>query len=62
MFKKFYPYEYANSVFDVDYKELYNKGYKGIIFDIDNINERYGYEKNFYIKEERAKELGIPIY
>ena len=42
MFKKFYPYEYANSVFDVDYKELYNKGYKGIIFDIDNTLVHHG--------------------
>ncbi|WP_104718917.1 hypothetical protein [Helicobacter trogontum] len=32
------------------------------MFDIDNINERHGYEKSFYIKEEKAKELGIPIY
>ena len=31
-------------------------------FDIDSINEKYGYEKNFYIKAERAKELGIPVY
>jgi HAD superfamily (subfamily IIIA) phosphatase, TIGR01668 len=36
MFKLFYPYEYAESVFSIDYNELYNKGYKGIIFDIDN--------------------------
>jgi len=34
--KNFYPFEYVDSVFDIDYKKLYNKGYRGIIFDIDN--------------------------
>lgn len=36
MFKIFYPYEYVESVFSIDYSKLYDKGYRGIIFDIDN--------------------------
>lgn len=36
MLHLFYPYEYADSVFTVDYQRLYDKGYRGIIFDIDN--------------------------
>lgn len=36
MFKKFYPYEYIENVFYIDYRKLYEKGYRGIIFDIDN--------------------------
>ena len=36
MFRKLYPYEYVESVFSIDYNKLYNIGYKGIIFDIDN--------------------------
>ena len=36
MFKLLYPHEYVESVFSVDYEKLYNKGYRGIIFDIDN--------------------------
>jgi HAD superfamily phosphatase (TIGR01668 family) len=36
MFKILYPYEYVESVFTIDYRKLYNKGYRGIIFDIDN--------------------------
>lgn len=36
MLKKLYPYEYVESVFSIDYKKLYNKGYRGIMFDIDN--------------------------
>lgn len=36
MFNKLYPYEYVDSVFSINFYELYKKGYKGIIFDIDN--------------------------
>lgn len=32
----FYPYEYANSVFAIDFEKLYSFGFRGIIFDIDN--------------------------
>ena len=42
MFKIFYPYEYVESVFSIDYNKLYNKGYKGIIFDIDNTLVHHG--------------------
>lgn len=34
--EKFYPFEYVDSVFVIDYKKLYDKGYRGIILDIDN--------------------------
>ena len=30
-----FPFEYADSVFSIDYNKLVQKGYKGIIFDID---------------------------
>ena len=36
MLKKLYPYEYVEGVFSIDYQKLYQIGYKGIIFDIDN--------------------------
>lgn len=36
LFSKYFPGEYAVSVFDLDYSKLYQKGYRGIIFDIDN--------------------------
>ena len=42
MLTKFYPYEYVDSVFVIDYNELYKKGYKGIIFDIDNTLVHHG--------------------
>lgn len=36
MLKSYYPYEYVESVFAIDYKKLYDLGFRGIIFDIDN--------------------------
>ncbi len=36
MLKHLYPYEYAMSVFDIDYQALYDNGFRGLIFDIDN--------------------------
>ena len=35
MFWLLFPYEYVDSVFSIDYQKLVQKGYKGIIFDID---------------------------
>lgn len=36
MLQKFYPGEYLDSAYDVPYEELYEQGYRGLIFDIDN--------------------------
>lgn len=36
MIKLFFPHEYTDSVFSIDYSKLYTIGYRGIIFDIDN--------------------------
>lgn len=42
MFRKFYPYEYVESVFSIDYNQLYKNGYRGLIFDIDNTLVHHG--------------------
>ena len=36
MFREYYPCEYAKSVYDIDYKRLYDMGVRGLILDIDN--------------------------
>lgn len=51
MLKKFYPYEYIESVFCIDYKKLYNKGFRGIIFDIDNTLVHHGDDSTKEIDE-----------
>lgn len=42
MLKRFYPDWYVDSAYQVDYKKLYDKGYKGIIFDVDNTLVEHG--------------------
>ena len=42
MFKRFYPDMYIDSAYDIDYKGLYDKGYRGIIFDVDNTLVEHG--------------------
>lgn len=46
MLKKYYPYEYVESAFDIDYKKLYDKGFRGIVFDIDNTLVHHGDDSN----------------
>ncbi len=36
MFEKFYPDQMIDSVYDVDYKRLYEEGCRAVIYDIDN--------------------------
>lgn len=42
MFRIFYPHEYVSGVFAIDYKKLYDLGYRGVIFDIDNTLVHHG--------------------
>lgn len=36
MLECFYPDEYSLSTYEIDFKNLYQQGYRSIIFDIDN--------------------------
>lgn len=36
MFQCFYPDEYLDSTYEIDFERLYADGYRGLIFDIDN--------------------------
>lgn len=36
MLEKFYPDEYVGSTYEIDFDKLYAKGYRAVIFDIDN--------------------------
>lgn len=51
MFKNFYPYEYVESVFSIDYSKLFNIGYRGIIFDVDNTLVPHGNDSTQEIDE-----------
>ena len=36
LLERFYPDEYLDSAYEIDYEKLYQEGYRGVIFDIDN--------------------------
>lgn len=36
MFERFFPDDYLDSAYVVNYEKLYQEGYRGILFDIDN--------------------------
>ena len=38
---RFLPDEYYSSTYKIDFKDYYNKGYRGILFDIDNTLVRH---------------------
>lgn len=52
MFQRFYPKEEINSTYEIDFEQWYEKGYRGIIFDIDNTLVEHGAPAN-----DRAKAL-----
>jgi HAD superfamily phosphatase (TIGR01668 family) len=36
MLERFYPQDCARSAYGIDFQEYYDRGYRGILFDIDN--------------------------
>ena len=42
LFEKFYPDIWMDSTYEIDFDELYKKGYRGLIFDIDNTLVHHG--------------------
>ncbi len=52
MLEKFYPNEYLDSAYEIEYDRLYEEGYRGIIFDLDNTLVPHGAPA-----DQRAKEL-----
>ena len=52
MFERFFPDEYVASTYVIPFEKLYEKGYRGVIFDIDNTLVPHGAPA-----DRRAKEL-----
>lgn len=52
MFERFYPDEWTESTYRIDYEKLYKEGKRGLIFDIDNTLVPHGAPA-----DARAKEL-----
>ncbi|SHK58895.1 YqeG family HAD IIIA-type phosphatase [Hespellia stercorisuis] len=56
MFDKFFPDEYVASTYVIPFEKLYEKGYRGVIFDIDNTLVPHGAPA-----DERAKKLFVKL-
>ena len=56
MFKCFYPDQYLDSTYQINFEQLYAKGFRGILFDIDNTLVPHGAPA-----DERAKALFIKL-
>lgn len=56
MFRYFYPDEYADSAYGLDYEGFYKAGYRAVLFDIDNTLVPHGAPA-----DERATELFVRL-
>ena len=52
MFEKFFPDEYVASTYVIPFEKLYEQGYRGVVFDIDNTLVPHGAPA-----DDRAKKL-----
>ena len=64
MFKRFYPDVYLKSAYDIDFYNLWKRGYRGVIFDIDNTLVEHGKpadERSIQLIG-RLKALGFKVF
>jgi len=61
MFRLFYPNDYVDSTYQIDFRKLRIKGYKGVLFDIDNTLVRHGEPADDKARElfKSLKEQGV---
>ena len=61
MLERFFPDEYMDSTYSIDFEKLYSQGFRGIIFDIDNTLVPHGAPADKRAEElfRRLKEIGF---
>ena len=61
MFETFFPDEYVESTYVIPFEKLYEEGYRGVIFDIDNTLVPHGAPADIRAKKlfARLKEIGF---
>jgi len=61
MFERFFPDEYVASTYVIPFEKLYEEGYRGVIFDIDNTLVPHGAPADDRAKKlfQRLKEIGF---
>ncbi len=60
MLRRFYPNEYLDSAYQIDFSRLFQEGYRGVIFDVDNTLVPHGAPADDRVKKlfAQLKELG----
>lgn len=63
MLQRFYPKEYLDSTYAIDFEARYRQGYRGIIFDIDNTLVPHGLpaDARAIALFKRLKETGYQV-
>lgn len=63
MIKIFFPDQCADSAYVIDYKNLYKKGYRGLLFDIDNTLVEHGEDatERAVLLMKELKQIGFRI-
>lgn len=63
MFNKFYPDKWVDSTYVIDFDALYEKGYRGVIFDIDNTLVKHGFDADEHAIAlmKKLKEIGFGV-
>lgn len=61
MFEAFFPDEYMDSTYVIPFEKLYDKGYRGVIFDIDNTLVPHGAPADDRARAlfQRLREIGF---
>lgn len=61
MLKCFFPDEYLDSTYEIDFEKLYEEGYRGLLFDIDNTLVPHGEpaDERALALFERLKKIGF---
>ena len=60
MLRRFYPNEYLDSAYQIDFSRVFQEGYRGVIFDVDNTLVPHGAPADDRVKKlfAQLKELG----
>ena len=61
MLEIFYPDETADTSYGIDYEALYRKGYRGLIYDVDNTLVPHAAASVLWIIGESVCSTGFPI-
>lgn len=63
MFRKFYPKEFYDSAYHINFQRYYEEGYRAVLFDVDNTLVEHDAPADARAKEliHRLKEIGYGV-